>query len=53
MYFILIVDKVCLQNYLDCMELIYNLQSKEANELKKRLLQYVLCHSVLENYDTF
>ena len=40
MYFILIVDKVCLQNCLS--KLKYNLQSKEANELKKRLLQYVL-----------
>ena len=49
MYFILIVDKVCLQNYLDCTKLKYNLHSKEANELKKRLLQYILCHSVLEN----
>jgi len=53
MYFILIVDKVCLQNCLDCTKLIYNLQSKKANKLKKGLLQYVLRHSVIENYDTF
>ena len=42
MYFIFIVDKVCLQNCLDCTKIKYNLQSKEANELKQRLLQYLL-----------
>ncbi|ESW33865.1 hypothetical protein PHAVU_001G105000 [Phaseolus vulgaris] len=32
-------EKVCLQNCLDCTKIIYNIQSKDAIELKKRMIE--------------